>query len=145
MRAMIVKTRCKKIDDCRKVADLLRDWLATRNEVDRDKEHFWAIGLDTKLGLKYVELVTLGTLDASLVHPREVFRYAIMKGVASIILGHNHPSGDTEPSYQDRDVTKRLATAGKLLGIQVIDHLIIGLSGDQFSFAESLPHCLIGD
>ena len=65
-------------------AEALRTWLAAQSIVDQDKEHFWAIGLDTKMKVKYIEVVTMGTLDASLVHPREVFRYAIMNGVASL-------------------------------------------------------------
>ncbi len=93
---------------------------------DRDKEHFWVIGLNTKNRVKYVDLVTLGTLDASLVHPREVFRFAVMQGVSSILLMHNHPSGDPTPSKEDISVTTRLSEAGKVLGIEVLDHVIIG-------------------
>ena len=92
--------------------------------------------------VKYVEVVTIGTLDASLVHPREVFRFAIMQGVSSLIIGHNHPSGDILPSSQDRAVTRSLANAGKVLGVPLYDHLIIGMNGKRFSLAESLPEDL---
>jgi DNA repair protein RadC len=140
---MIVKAKITgKLDSNQKVADALRTWLAAQNIVDQDKEHFWAIGLDTKLKVKYIEVVTMGTLDASLVHPREVFRFAIMNGVASLIIGHNHPSGDVSPSSEDRSVTKRLAEAGRLLGIPLHDHLIIGEGEEFYSFAQSIPQDL---
>ncbi len=140
---MLVRTKFTgPLDSCEKVAEALRTWLSTRNKVDRDKEHFWAIGLDTKLNVKYFEVVTIGTLDASLVHPREVFRFAIMQGVSSLVIGHNHPSGDITPSNEDRNVTRSLVKAGKILGIRIHDHLIIGLNGNRFSFAESLSEDL---
>ncbi len=140
---MIVKAKITgKLDSNQKVADALRTWLAAQNIVDQDKEHFWAIGLDIKLKVKYIEVVTMGTLDASLVHPREVFRFAIMNGVSSIIVGHNHPSGDVYPSSEDRTVTKRLAEAGRLLGIPLHDHLIIGEGEEFYSFAQSIPQDL---
>ena len=140
---MIVKAKITgKLDSNQKVADALRTWLAAQNIVDQDKEHFWAIGLDIKLKVKYIEVVTMGTLDASLVHPREVFRFAIMNGVSSIIVGHNHPSGDVYPSSEDRTVTKRLAEAGRLLGIPLHDHPIIGEGEEFYSFAQSIPQDL---
>jgi DNA repair protein RadC len=107
------------------VADLLHSILRTESSIDRDKEHFWTIGLNTRNVVKYVDLTCLGTLNASLVHPREVFRLAIMKGVASIVIGHNHPSGDSEPSEEDIRLTRRLIEAGRILGIEVLDHIII--------------------
>ena len=70
--------------------------------------------------------ITVGTLDASLVHPREVFRSAIKDAASSIILAHNHPSGDATPSREDRAVTDRLTDAGKLIGIDVLDHIVMG-------------------
>ncbi|MDH4101601.1 MAG: JAB domain-containing protein, partial [Nitrospirota bacterium] len=99
--------------------------LKEANEVDRDKEHCWVLGLDTNSRIKYAELVSLGTLSSSLVHPREVFRMAIMKAVASIIIGHNHPSGEVIPSQDDISITKRLAEAGRIIGIKLLDHVII--------------------
>lgn len=140
---MLVRSKIEgPIDGVEKVAHVLQAWLHRRCKTDRDKEHFWTIGLDTKMVVKYVEVVTIGTLDASLVHPREVFRFAIMQGVSSLIIGHNHPSGNIQPSIQDRAVTRSLANAGKVLGIPLHDHLIIGLSGQRFSFAETLPEDL---
>lgn len=90
------------------------------------KEHFLILLLDCKNNVLRHEVVSVGTLDASLVHPREVFRPALREGCASVILVHNHPSGDPAPSKEDLDVTERLVDAGKLLGISVLDHVIIG-------------------
>lgn len=91
-----------------------------------DQERFVVACLDTKHRVQSVVEITTGTLDASLVHPREVFKPAILEGSSSIILSHNHPSGDTTPSKEDRTVTERLTEAGKLLGIEVLDHIIHG-------------------
>ena len=107
------------------VWELFRQALATECEIDQNKEHFWSIGLTTRNGVKYIELVSLGTLNAALVHPREVFRFAIMQGVSSIIVVHNHPSGDPEPSEDDIRLTKRLVECGRLLGIEVLDSFIV--------------------
>lgn len=101
----------------------------------RDQEEMLVICLDTQLHVIRIVRVTRGTLDASLVHPREVFRPAIADCASCIMLAHNHPSGDTTPSWQDIAVTKRLKEAGEILGIRVVDHLIIGDS--VYSMAES--------
>jgi len=99
-----------------------------------DQEEFLIATLDTKLYVRRVVRITRGTLDASLVHPREVFRPAIMDCAAAILLIHNHPSGDPTPSPQDRQITDRLKTCGETLGIQVIDHIVMG-SGRAVSLA----------
>lgn len=75
------------------------------------------------------ELVSVGILNASLIHPREVFYPAIVNNAAGIVVAHNHPSGDTEPSADDLEITARLITAGKILGITMADHIIVGNSG----------------
>ncbi len=92
---------------------------------DARQEEFHIVTLDTKLQPIQSHQITVGTLDASLVHPREVFRAAIRDAAASILLVHNHPSGDPTPSRQDREVTERLKRSGELLGITVIDHIIV--------------------
>ena len=107
------------------VARVLRAILKIEDKIDQDKEHFWCIGLNTRNVIEYLELVSLGTLNASLVHPREIFRRAISYGVNSIILGHNHPSDDVEPSEEDIRITNRLVEAGKIIGIEVLDHVIV--------------------
>ena len=93
------------------------------------QEHFWCMGLTTKNRIIYLELVSLGTLTEGLVHPREVFKSAIIKGVACLIFCHNHPSGEAEPSGADIDITKRLKEGGELLGLKVLDHIIISDDG----------------
>ena len=94
--------------------------------------------LDTKHRVQCVVVVSVGTLDASLVHPREVFKPAILEGSSAIVLSHNHPSGNTTPSREDIAVTDQLTEAGKLLGIHVLDHIIHGDgTGDVLSIRES--------
>jgi len=102
---------------------------------DIDREAFYIICLDGKLKVIGVNLVSLGTLNASLVHPREVFKAAILLNAAAIICAHNHPGGDPFPSGQDRDLTQRLVTAGVLLGIFIKDHVVIG-DKSYYSFAD---------
>lgn len=114
-----------QLDSPKKVVEILQKVLKSEDLIDQEKEHFWVIGLNNRNIIKYLELISLGILNANLVHPREVFRLAIMKGVASIIVSHNHPSGDPEPSEDDLEITKRLKKSGEILGIEVLDHLII--------------------
>jgi DNA repair protein RadC len=89
------------------------------------KEHFCVFFLDTQNHITGKEVISIGTLNASLIHPRETFRTAILKNCCSVIVVHNHPSGSLEPSDEDLAVTKRLKDAGKLLGIEVLDHVIV--------------------
>lgn len=93
--------------------------------VDAVQEEFHIVSLDTKHQPLASHRITVGTLDASLVHPREVFRPAIRDSAAAVLLVHNHPSGDPTPSREDHQVTHRLTEAGKLIGIQVLDHIIV--------------------
>jgi DNA repair protein RadC len=96
---------------------------------DRPQEEFHALLLNTRHRLVRSVLVTRGILDASLIHPREVFRLAVGEGAAAVILVHNHPSGDPSPSEEDRAVTRQLAEAGRTLGIPVLDHVIVARTG----------------
>lgn len=89
------------------------------------KEHFVALMLNTRHHLLKVETISIGTLNASLVHPREVFRPALECSAAAIILAHNHPSGDPAHSEDDYRLTERLMKAGKILGIEILDHVIV--------------------
>ena len=123
---MIISEKKQSIKSPECVANILNAILDSEHETDRDKEHFWAIGLDTKKKIKYIELISLGILNRSLIHPREVFRLAILKAVDSIIVIHNHPSGDISPSESDIEITNKLIEGGKLLCIEIIDHIIIG-------------------
>jgi DNA repair protein RadC len=91
-----------------------------------NKEHFVCLFLNTKNHVTGRETISVGSLNATIVHPREVFRSAIQRNSAAVVCAHNHPSGDPTPSREDIDLTKRLAEAGEVIGIDVLDHLIIG-------------------
>lgn len=103
------------------VADYLYEYYR-----DSYREEFVILLLDTKNKVTYTKTVSLGSLNQTLVHPREVFRFAIMHNANSIILSHNHPSGDPTPSKEDIMITRRLIEVGNLIGIKVLDHIIIG-------------------
>jgi len=92
----------------------------------KKKEYFLALLLDTRNRLIRVAEISVGSLDSSIVHPREVFKEAVAASAASVIFAHNHPSGDPEASEDDLNLTKRLAEAGEIMGIDVLDHVIIG-------------------
>jgi DNA repair protein RadC len=103
----------------------MQDILLRENEIDREKEHFWMMGLTASNKLQYIELVSLGSVTATMVEPMNVFRIAVMKGSVKVILVHNHPGGELQPSHEDKDLTDRLIQVGHILNILVIDHLII--------------------
>jgi len=98
-----------------------------------DREHFVVLHLDTKHQVLATETVSIGSLNSTVVHPRELFKTAIRRSAAAVILAHNHPSGDPAPSPEDLSITARLVEAGRILGIEVLDHVIIG-DGRYFSF-----------
>jgi len=102
---------------------------------DKAKEHFKLILLNPRNKIIGISTISIGTLNASLVHPREVFKDAIVHSAASVVLAHNHPSGDPEPSEDDLKITKKLVESGKILGIEVLDHIIITKNGFK-SFKE---------
>lgn len=102
---------------------------------DEAREHFIALYLDGAHNLASYSVVSTGSANSAPVHPREVFQGAVLCGACALIVGHNHPSGELNPSEEDRSVTKRLVEAGKLLGISVLDHLIVSEQG-YFSFQE---------
>ncbi|MCX6763114.1 MAG: DNA repair protein RadC [Candidatus Moranbacteria bacterium] len=108
----------KELTDPKKVYQLIKSKLK-----DYHKEHFFIIALNSRN--HSVAEVSVGSLDASIVHPREVFSEAIKNKAASVIFAHNHPSGDPEPSEDDLIITKRLVEAGKILGIEILDHVIV--------------------
>jgi len=100
-----------------------------------DREHFQAILLDTKHRVLDIVSISVGSLNATTVHPREVFKEAIRKSAAAVVLVHNHPSGQAEPSREDVRITEQLRAAGEIVGIQVVDHIILG-DGQFYSFRE---------
>jgi len=104
-------------------------WEELKDLRDHKKEHFVIFYLDSRNQEIKREIISVGSLNANLVHPREVFEPAVRNLAAQIILAHNHPSGDPEPSEDDLEITKRLVESGKILGIEVIDHIIITKTG----------------
>ncbi len=100
---------------------------------DLAQEAFFVLTLTNANKIINKHLVTLGILNATVIHPREVFRAAILDGAATIVLVHNHPGGDPRPSPEDINTTKQLVEAGKIVGIHVLDHIIVGHSPDQYT------------
>lgn len=125
-----------KISNPQGLAKLIVDILKRESENDKNKEHFWGIYFNSRSIIKKIELISLGCLNASIVHPRETFSPAISCNSVSLVVVHNHPSGNTEPSLDDITITQRLKQAGQILGIELVDHLIVTLDGSYYSFKE---------
>jgi DNA repair protein RadC len=122
-----------QVDGAAGVAKVFQDILALEDKVEQEKEHYYVMHLNIRSQVMMVELVTVGTLTSSLVHPRETFRRAVMAGAASIIIAHNHPSGEVDPSDEDMKVTRVMLDAGNILGITMLDHIIF-TTDNHFSF-----------
>ena len=119
--------RRKKLKEIRGPDDVIA--LVGRKLRKENREHFLVLLLNARHEVIGRETVSIGSLNASIVHPREVFKPAVLASAASVVLVHNHPSGDPEPSEEDLTITKRLVQAGELLGIQVLDHVIVAARG----------------
>src|SRR5262249_50004441 len=120
-----------QIRDAQGAAATLAAYLA-----EEDREHFVVLLLNSKNRLIGINTVSIGSLTSSLVHPREVFKPAILANAAAIIVAHNHPSGEPTPSQDDVEITKRLHAAAELLGIRLLDHIVLGDNGRWYSFQE---------
>ena len=116
-----VKAPSAQIRSSRDARDILASYLAVV-----DREHFVVLLLDQKNRVIGIHTVSTGSLTASVVHPREVLKVAILSNAAAIVAGHNHPSGEPNPSQEDRALTERLRSACKIMGIELLDHVIIG-------------------
>jgi DNA repair protein RadC len=114
-----------EIGGSRDLYGIMQRILLRENEIDREKEHFWMIGLNMANTILYIELVSMGSVRATVVEPMNVYRVAVLKGATSVLAVHNHPSGRMTPSDADKDVTDRLIQVGIILDIKFIDHLII--------------------
>lgn len=101
-----------------------------------NRETFFLLALNTKNGVTAIRTISIGSLNANIVHTREVFKAAIIDSAAHIIVAHNHPSGDPTPSMEDIEITRKLVETGKIIGIDVLDHVIIG-DGRHFSMKEA--------
>lgn len=106
--------------------------------LDIDREKFLVACFNTKNEPVNISVVSIGTLNSSLVHPREVMKTAILSNSNSIMIAHNHPSGSLEPSTEDKNITDRLIKVCEILGIKLLDHIIIGTNDNYFSFKENL-------
>lgn len=112
----------------------MMNWVFKANV--KAEEHSWIIALDTKINIRGVFEVSHGTINGAIISPREIFTRLCLCGAVSFIMVHNHPSGDVMPSYEDIKVTSRLKEAGTLMGIELVDHIIIG-NDDFYSMRQS--------
>jgi DNA repair protein RadC len=129
-----LKVRDESLPQIKSIQDVLAQAVYMR---DKSREHLMAIYLNARSEMVYKKPMFVGTLNANLVHPREIFQEALKQNAASVILVHNHPSGDPEPSQDDLEITKRIIEAGKIMGIDVLDHIIITKTKSPFSFKEN--------
>ncbi len=125
MRCALVKegridVAASTADQPSEIAEIVRKFLG-----QTDREHFLVVLLNARNAILGINLVSMGTLTASLVHPREVFKPAIIASAAAVVVAHNHPSGEAVPSSEDKEATRRLVKAGKILGIPLLDHVIV--------------------
>lgn len=129
---MIVFQKKVKLRNSAHVRTMLKEVLNNEDQIGQEREHFWAIGLNSKNVVQFIELVHMGTANSCVVHPREVFRWAVSKGSISLIIAHNHPSGEVDPSTEDKQITAKLKEGGEILGIKLVDHIIINNLDDRF-------------
>jgi len=135
MNVRLTKDQKIKISNPQDISEIMRKILQRENKLGQEKEHFWVVGLSIKNKISYIELVSLGSISATIVNPLEVFNIAVLKKSPRIILVHNHPGESLEPSAKDLEVTKSIVDGGKVLHIEVLDHLII-TTGGYCSFEE---------
>lgn len=126
MNVKITKAQKIRLLNSGDIYTIMLQVLLRENKIDRNKEHFWTIGLDNANRILYIELISLGTTTSAPVEPMQVFRVAILKGAIQMVLVHNHPSNEIKPSKEDINITDRLIQVGNIIGIKVVDHLIIG-------------------
>lgn len=128
--------KIKAVNSPDSVFSIMQRILLRENKIDRNREHFWTVSLDNASKILNIELVSLGTVNETLVEPMEVFSVPLQKRAVKIILVHNHPSGEVKPSEADKEITDRLIQVGRIINIQVIDHLII-TEKTYYSFADN--------
>lgn len=119
VKSMLVDN--KQVSSAKDVYEIVKTYLD-----GADREHLVLLTLNTKNVINSITTISIGSLNSSIVHPREVFKTAILTNASSIIMAHNHPSGDPTPSREDINITERIREGGKLLGINLLDHIIIG-------------------
>jgi DNA repair protein RadC len=116
--------------------DIMQRILVRESRIDRNREHLWTVSLDTAYRILNIELVSLGTVNKTLVEPMEVYSIPLQKRAVKLILVHNHPSGELKPSESDKDVTDQLIQVGRIMNVPLMDHLIISET-DHYSFLDS--------
>lgn len=136
MNVRLTKEQKIKVKGSQDIYPIMQQILLRENKIARNKEHFWIIGLASNLQILFIELISLGTIKATLVEPMEVFSLALQKQAVRIVLVHNHPSGDVNPSIADMDITERMLAIGKFLKCPVEDHMVITETG-YYSFLDT--------
>lgn len=136
MNVRLTEDQKIKILNSEDIYGIMQRILLRENKIGRNKEHFWIVGLASNNRILFIELISLGTINRTLVEPVEVFSFALQKRAVSLILAHNHPSGELGPSEDDKDITDHLIQVGKFVSIPIIDHLIITEKA-YYSFSDS--------
>ena len=126
----------EKIHSAEKAYKVFLSAFNVLDEIDREKEHFFVLGLTRSRHIKYLDLASVGILSGTLVHAREVFRRAIAHASDSIVIAHNHPSGNMTASSADDNITKSIKEAGKIIGIEAVDHIIFSET-EYYSYADN--------
>jgi DNA repair protein RadC len=121
-----------EIREAQDVARVFQDLLRLEDTIDQDKEHFYVMHVNARQQVNLVELVAIGILNHAEIHPRETFRRAVIEGSYSIVVAHNHPTGEVTPSEADMKVTTQLHKAGEILNIPLLDHIIFTAQGGSF-------------
>jgi len=136
MNVRLTEAQKIKILNSDDLYSVMQQVLLRENKIDRNKEHFWIACLSTSNQILMIELVSLGSVNATIVDPMEVFSFALQKRAVKLILVHNHPSGELTPSATDKEMTDRMLAIGKFIQLPVIDHLIIS-EASYYSFLDS--------
>ena len=135
MNVRLTKEQKIKVLNSKDIYAIMQQVLLRENKIRRNQEHFWVVGLDNQNKILFVELIGLGAVNRVNANPPDVFRMGIYKLAVKMILVHNHPSGNIEPSNEDRDFTDKMLKVGALINIEVIDHLVISET-DYTSFGD---------
>jgi DNA repair protein RadC len=129
---VLLRNSKTEIGEAQDVARVFQDLLRLEDRIDQDKEHFYVMHVNARQQINLVELVAIGTLNHAEIHPRETFRRAVIEGSHSILVAHNHPTGDVTPSESDIRTTTQLHKAGEILNIPLLDHIIFSATGGSF-------------
>ncbi len=136
MRVKLSKEQKIQVLNSRDIALIMQQILLRENKIGRSKEHFWVVCLSNSNRILLIELISLGNAKKSIVDPTEIFSFALQKRAVKVIMVHNHPGGELQPSPDDEDITDRMYQVGLFLDVPVIDHLILSETG-YYSFVDS--------